>query len=61
MASKGDVVAWFIRATMMNNSDEIASKMKWCGLLVLTERGPRAGGRPHGTHQLLGEAVEALP
>jgi hypothetical protein len=61
MASKGDVAARFIRATMMNNSDEIASKMKRCVLLVLNERGLRVGGRPHGTHRLLGEAMEALP
>jgi hypothetical protein len=46
---------------IMNNSDEIASKTKRCRLLVLTQRGLRVSGRPHGTHRLLGEAVEALP
>jgi hypothetical protein len=45
----------------MNNNDEIASKMKRCGLLVLTERGLRVGGWVHSIHGLLGEAVEALP
>jgi hypothetical protein len=61
MASKGDGAAWFIQAMTMNKWDEIASKTKLCGLLVLTERGPGVGGRPHDTHRLLGEAVEVLP
>jgi hypothetical protein len=60
-ATKGDRAAQFIWAMMMNCSDEIASKMKRCGLLVLTESGLRVGGWPHGTNRLLGEAVEALP
>jgi hypothetical protein len=34
-----------------NGGGEIALMTRWCGSPVLTERGLRGGGRPHGAHR----------